>query len=230
MRIEYTEYGFTEIIENGIVEKIVCKYGGICTVHFYEKPPKELNVGCDSYNRQYGIPVSEDGSKLFIGSWAKGEGGHKKGLSAYDIETGSLLWNSPDGKIRSIFVYSTYLIAVKSYSAIFKYDINNGSKIGEIKSGTVDHMYDLGFPYVYIDSFKGKQSIVDVEKMSVVKKYNENVVNPSSCLSVLVQNVVLKDNVLTIFGIEEYPNRDYSKSGGVAFSRIIDSDFNCTVR
>jgi hypothetical protein len=26
-------------------------------------------------------------------------------------------------------------------------------------------------------------------------------------------------------GIEEYPNKDYSKSGGIAFSRIIDANF-----
>jgi hypothetical protein len=91
MRIEDTEYSFIEIIENGIVEKIVCKDDGICTVYFYEKPPKELNVGCSSYNRDYGIPVSEDGSKLFTGSWEKGLGGNKKGLCAYDIESGSLL-------------------------------------------------------------------------------------------------------------------------------------------
>jgi hypothetical protein len=226
MRIENTKYGFIVIIENGIIEKIVCKYDGICTVYFYEKPPKKLGIGCDVYNRQYGIPVSEDGSKLFIGSWAKGEGGNKKGLSAYDIETGSLLWNSPEGRIRSIFVYSTYLIAVKSYSAVFKYDINNGSKTGEIKSGTVDHAFDLGFPYIYVDSFKGKQSIIDVEKMSVVKKYSKKIVNPFNCLSVLIQNAVLDDNVLTISGIEEYPNMDHSKSGGIAFSRVIDTDFN----
>jgi hypothetical protein len=63
MRVETIKCGFITIIENGIVEKVVCKYDDVCTVHFYKKPPKELNLGCDSYNSQYGTPVSEDGSK-----------------------------------------------------------------------------------------------------------------------------------------------------------------------
>ena len=64
IRIEYIDGGFVEIIENEIVEKAVCNYNGICTVYFNDKdkPPKELNVGCSSYNRPYGIPISDDGS------------------------------------------------------------------------------------------------------------------------------------------------------------------------
>ena len=226
MRIEDIEYGFIEIIDNKIIEKIVCNYDGICTVYFYDRPPQKMNIGCSSYNSDYGIPVSEDGRILFIGSWEKGLGGNKKGLCAYDIESGSLLWNSPDGKIRSIFVYSAYVIALKANGAVFKYNIDNGAKTGEIKSNSIEYMYDLGFPYIYVDAVKGKQCIVDVEKMLVVKKYSGKAVNPSNCLSVLIQDVVLRDNVLTISGMEEYPDMDYSKSGGTAFSRVIDTEFN----
>jgi hypothetical protein len=117
------------------------------------------------------------------------------------------------------------LIALKAYGAISKYDINDGSNIGEIKSGSVSSMYDLGFPYLYVNAIKGKQSIIDVEKMVVAKNYSEKIFNPFNCLSVLIQDVALQNNVLTISGIEEYPNKDYSKSGGIAFSRVIDADF-----
>jgi hypothetical protein len=218
MQIERVDGGFWEIIQKRTINKLFCDYNGICTIYFYDKSPKELNVGCSVYNRQYGLQISEDEHNLFVGSW-------EKGLRAYDIESGSLLWKSSDRKIRYIFVYTTYLIALKANGAVFKYDINNGTKIGEIKSGSIEDMYDLGFPYIYVDAVKGKQSIIDVEKMLVVKKYSEKIVNPFNYLSVSIKDIVLRDNVLTISGTEEYPNKDYSKSGGIAFSRVIDSDF-----
>jgi hypothetical protein len=105
MQIINIDYGFIQIIENNIIEKIVCQYDGICTIYFYDKPPKKINIGCEVYNRQYGISISENGSNLFFGSWGKG-------LLAYDIESGKLLWKSSDRKIRHIFVYTVYLIAL----------------------------------------------------------------------------------------------------------------------
>ena len=230
MRIEYIDGGFVEIIKNKIVEKVVCNYNGICTVYFNDKdkPPKELNVGCSSYNRPYGIPISDDGSKLFIGSWERKLDGIEKGLQAYDVSSGSVLWRFPEGKIRSIFVYSKYLIVLKDGAGIFKLDIGDGAVLGQIKGTTIVHIFDLGFPYVYIDTnaMAGKQSILDVEKMLVIKKNNKKMVNPSNSLSVVIQNVTLQGNILTISGVEEVQfSRKWSEANHKHFDRIIDTDF-----
>ncbi|MCC7572638.1 MAG: PQQ-like beta-propeller repeat protein [Candidatus Methanofastidiosum sp.] len=226
MRIENIEDGFMEIIENGVIEKVVCKYDGICTVYFYDKPPKELNVGCSSYNSQYGIPVSVDGSKLFVGSWEKGLGGKEKGLLAYDIASGSLLWRLAEGKIRSIFVYSNYLIVLKAGASIMKLNIDSGVVLEQIKSSAIEHLFDLGFPYALVDAIAGKLSVVDVEEMLIVRKYGSQIVNPSNCLSVLIQDAALHGEALTIYGVEDYPDKNYQLSGPQKFERVIDKNFN----
>ena len=253
MRIEYVERGFEQHFDNKVIEKIVYigdyinvgtdtfrnntgelmtvdkqKFVGVCTIHFYHKPPKELrNVNFDSgYNSQYGIPISEDGSKLFVGHWEKTLDGSKRGLEAYDTESGALLWRLHEGKIREIFVYSTYLIALQAGGAVFKAGIDSGEVLGQIKSGTIEQQFELDSPYTLVNAIKGKLSVLDTEKMAVLKTYSPKTVNPSNCLSALIQNVSLQDDVLTISGIEEYPDGDFSMPEGRAFSRVIDSSFS----
>ena len=234
MRLELTKEGFVEFFENGSIEKVVCNSyyrpdtdsnEGICTVHFYGKPPKELNIGCDSYNSQYGIPVSEDGTKLFIGSWYKGLGGYEKGLLAYDIDSGSVLWRFKEGKIGAIFVYGKYLIVEKAYTAVYKLDIDNGGILAKISSTTLQQLFHLEYPYVFGDTISGKRSVINVESMEVVKKYNTKVVNPFDCLGLVIQDVSINRNTLVISGFEECPNRNYSIKGTKDFVRVIDNDF-----
>lgn len=219
MRLEPIDGGFVEVIENGIVEKIFCMYDGICTVYFYDKPPKKLNVDCSSYNKQYGIPVSKDGQKLFFSSW-------EEGLFAYDIFSGTILWKMKGTKITSIIVHDTYIITKKYCASIIKLDIDSGEVLAEIKSGTIERDFDLGGSYILVDSIKGKLSVIDTEKMLVVKKYNPKIVNPSNSLSVSIHDATLQGNTLTISGAEEVQtSRTYNETNYKAFNRVIDTDF-----
>lgn len=221
MKIANTKMGFVEIIEKAGLERIECNYDGVCTVYFYERPPKELNIGCSFYNSQYGIPVSEDGKRLFVGSW-------ETGLCAYDILSGVLLWRFKPGKIRHIFVYSDFLIVSRAYTSVVKIDIETGKMLAEVRSGTLERIFNLGAPYIFVDGLSGKHGVIDVEKMTVVRKYASKIVNPSECLSLMIREVVLQDNAITILGMEEYPQKNYDAkmlTGGKPFSRIIDPSF-----
>ena len=76
------------------------------------------------------------------------------------------------------------------------------------------------------NAMAGKQSILDVEKMLIIKKYNKKIVNPSNSLSVLIQNVALHGNILSISGVEEVQfRRPWSEANQKPFNRIIDTDF-----
>lgn len=221
MRLEYIDAGFVEIIDNANIEKIICKYNGACTICFYNKPPKELHVECSPYNAQYGMPISEDGSKLFVGSW-------EKGLYAYSIDSGEVLWKFKPGKIRDIFVYSKFLIVSRAYTSIVKIDIETGGVLGNINSGTLEHIFSLDAAYVFADTLSGKHAVINVEEMVVVKKYRSRDVNPHDCLSLMITNVILQNNIVTICGTEEYPRRRFDSNAllsGKNFSRIIDPDF-----
>jgi len=248
------KYGFVQYFENNVVEKIICfgkdvkegtykytnnagiimeedkiKYFGTLTVHFHNKPKKEMNSIdlCPSHSGRLGMSVSEDGCKLFIGSEEK-----KRGLRAYDIETDSLLWRLGEGKIGNIYVYSTYLVCNTNRS-IIKLDIDNGTVLNLIKSGTIEQIFDLGYPYVLADTISGKLCVINTESMKIIKNYGNsyrsNVINPSNCLSLIFLNAILHNNELTISGSEEYPNRNYQLSGSKKFNRIIDADFHAAV-
>jgi len=230
MNIEHIDGGgFEQYVDNKAIEKIVwlsydlkigtvtirgtkneadvLKHYGNCTIHFYDKPPKELrdiNM-CTVYTRQYGTPVSEDGTKLFIGSWEKTINGSKEGLRAYDIETESLLWRLPEGKIRRIFVYPEYLIVERAYNSIIKIDIESGAVLGRIKNRCIEDVFDLGFPYVLVDTLSGNISVIDTERMLVAKHYGKRlgkIINPSACTSVAILNAALQDGKLSISGVE----------------------------
>ena len=207
--------------DNDIVEKVACTVDGKSTVYYYNKLPTVLNVGCSSYNCQYGTPVSDDGCKLFVGQWEK-----RHGLKAYDIKSSSLLWRLPEGKIREIFVYPDYLIVNKTLAAILKLDISSGGILGEIRSGTVENIYNLGSPYVFVDTISGKCAVIDTENFQVVKKYSPKITNPSECLSILIGQVELKDSQLVITGVEKYPYGDNRNLDSIPYSRIIDKNFN----
>jgi len=224
----YVKVGVSKFTNNigEIIETDIHKNFGTCTVYFHHKPPKELsNVPFDTvYNRQYGMPVSEDGSKLFVGHWQKVRGKVKNGLQAYDIESDSLLWWLNEGKIRQIFLYSNYLIALQVDGAIFKVDIDNGEMLGQIKSGTLEDMFELDKPYVLVNAIRGKLCVVDTETMTVVKTYGDPfrspIINPSNYFSLMIWDAVLQDNVLTISGAES------NEVVGEPFSRVIDTSFS----
>jgi len=257
MKIEYVERGFVQYFDNDVIEKIAylgdyikvgtirgrdmddkivevdnVKFFGTCTVYFHNKPPKELhNVNFEAgYNSQYGIPVSADGSKLFVGHWRKSRGKVKNGLQAYDVESDSLLWWLNEGKIREIFVYSNYLVALQANGAIFKVDIDSGDVLGQIKSGTIESQFELDSPYILVDSIRDQLSVVDTEKMEVVKTYGSiyksKTINPSNCYSIVIREVVLQDDVLTISGFEGCPDGDYSSLENTDFTRVIDTSFS----
>ena len=243
MRIERVKYGFIQYCDNKVIEKITCyeylvkertksirigdEIGAIyqetsyvCTVHFHDRPPKELNnICCGVYNSQYGIPISEDGSKLFVGSWE-----WNKGLQAYDIETGTMLWKLKQGKIRDVFVYQDYLIALKANTAVYKISIDSGEVLGQIKGGmNLESLYDLGSQYVLADTLSGKISVIDTDKMLIVKKYSNKTVNPLNGNTFVIREVTLNDNVLSISGFESI-----SETESRRFNRIIDTDFQAT--
>jgi len=253
MNIQRLKDGFVQYFDNNVIEKIFFKEDLIkvgtrtitvnngrtlevdeqestreCIVHFRNQSLKKLyNIKFSALsNSLHGVHVSEDGSKLFVDAWENGISGLKKGISAYDIASDSLIWRLAEGKIGRIFVYPGYLIASKVLANIFKVDINSGAMLSNIKSGTIESLYDLGFPFVLADTISGKLSVIDVEKMLVVKKYSKNLINPSNYLSHVIRDATLRDNILSISGFEDNP--DYTSSEFIEpnyFERVIDTDF-----
>ena len=99
--------------------------------------------------------------------------------------------------------------------AVIKFDINDGRKIAELRSRTLEYLYDLSAPFVLANTFRGKLSVIDTETMTIAKQYSPKTVNPANALSLLINEVSLKRNKLTICGFEnQWP-----------FKRVIDTHF-----
>ena len=219
MKIELIEKGFVEFPENGTIEKIICKYDGMCTVYDSAGLSRSLSVECSSYNSQMGFPVSCDGRMLFTSSW-------ENGLTAYDISSGNVIWRFKRSRITKMIPYNQYIVAERYGKSIIKFDIQTGEVLSEIKSGTVGHkMWELPSPYILVDRIRGKLIVVDTEDMTVKKAYKENIVDPNQCLSLLIQGRRFQDGVLSIYGVESYPNRNPSLELKTYFERVIDSNF-----
>lgn len=245
MRLERIDGGFVQYYDNSVVEKIIflgqyvkvgtihvrisenktierdeLRHIGNSTIYFHNKPPKEFsNINFNTvHNRTYGVPISEDGSKLFVGRWEREEG-----LRAYDIETGTMLWRFKQGKIRNVFVYPDYLIAMKTDEAVFKMSLDSGDVLGKIKSGTLGRIFDLGERHILVDSLSGKLGVIDTSSMTITKKYSDKVVNhPSKGIGVTVRTAILQDNVLYVSGADSF-----ASGGSQEFEqRIIDTSFS----
>ena len=129
--------------------------------------------------------------------------------------------------MRNIFVYDDYLVFLNSYDSVYKIDISNGEMLGQIKNSAAERIFDLGTPYILVDAPVGKLSIIDTEKMLVVKKYGAKITNPLNCGSFIITDAALQDNTLTIYGHEQPRNTKYNPENmfGWPFERVIDTDF-----
>lgn len=214
LNIKAIDGGFCETFSSQQIQKVVCTYDGKCRIYYYTGKMQEILLECSSFNQQYGFPISETHSLLFASSW-------ENGLSAYDISSGLLRWTIPIKKASAVIVMDEYLMLLKNGSALLKIDIASGSIIAEIKSKTIEHIYELRLPYVLLDRFCGRLSILNSANMEIVKTYTEKQINPRNCLSFVIQNVQLENESLVICGFEDYPNRDFTSAKRQVFCRTL---------
>lgn len=224
--IKLIKYGFIETYQNKYIESIIAKYNESIAVNFCNKTKKEFKLQCDSFNSQYGIPISIDGKLLFLTSWDWWEG-----IRAYNIESGELVWQYKKGRIRNVYTYQKYLVALRANKSIVKLDIETGEVIDETITGNgIESMFMLNESSVLVDRIRGKISVVDVNDMKVTKTYDMRTANPKDCLGFDVTDAVLENNKLVISTLEQYPKsetrdiRDLPIFGNKC-KRIIDFNF-----
>lgn len=214
MRVERINGGFITFVENCIVERVVCKYGENATVIFCNHPPKELKiVECSSYQSQFGTPVSHDGNTLFVSSW-------EKGLYAYDIPSGKLLWRLKGARMTEISVYPSYLVVLQSDKAIHKIDISDGQLLATIKSGTILRHYKLIDSFVLVNSVRGKLSLLDTKQMEIIKQYSKKIFDPANYPATLLRAELHKNQLIIHGGLDQ----SIDVNGWTAFQRVIDEN------
>lgn len=94
MKIKILNGGFAQIPDNPLISRIVIKYCDLfrsdCDVFCKNKEVYHLKIMCSVFNSQYGLATSSDGKMLISGTW-------ERGISAYNIQSGLLVWRYPKG-------------------------------------------------------------------------------------------------------------------------------------
>ena len=120
------------------------------------------------------------------------------------------------------------MIALRANTEIIKVDIETGKPLGYIKSGSLESIFYLDDTHIFADKVVGRCCVIDVKEMCIQKKYSPKAINPAACLSCVITSAVLKNNTVTISGMEQYPKKalaDLPATATIPFVRVIEHNF-----
>ena len=189
--------------------------GDCCEVIFQDGSSviHKLNIS-SVYVSIYGVPLSADGSVMFVGDW-------NNGLIALDTRSGKELWRLKKRHIRSTLIFSDYGVTVQSEKALIQFDPQTGAILNTINGGLIDKMYFLKDELVLIYRHKGSACIVDCRSMRVVKRIDPRILDPYECLSFCLLNVHIENNQVIATGWESGSRAEKKFKPKHNFERVI---------
>ncbi|MBQ6430698.1 MAG: hypothetical protein IJJ99_02315 [Oscillospiraceae bacterium] len=209
--IERTTAGMRQTYRNPLVDEIRLPYSGDCVVRYTDGSEKLLPISADPvYTAQYGIPLSEDGSYLAIGSW-------ETGVAVYATLTGEKLWSYRTTRITRVMIAQPRLIAVKYGKGILQFDLLTGSKTGEIRSTTAEKAYPLPNERALVCSVSGKYAVVRLADLAIERQFPKSALNPNQRLSFVITDARAEDGRIVVYGFEG----DGGNAAGVPFRRVL---------
>jgi hypothetical protein len=216
LNIVNTDTGFIHYYEDEVFSHIEWeRTTGNLKLNFSNGSQTVVASKCSIYNSQYGIPISKEHMKLFVSSW-------EQGLFCYDAITGDLVWQLKMPRITKVFIFSDYVITQKYGESILKVDIRTGEVINQLRGKSIECFFNVTGNLLFVGRINRAFCLLDADQFRVVKKYNEMLINPRQCLSLLIQSVAIKDHALTIEGLEQYSNKNFSSKEQYRFTRLID--------
>lgn len=213
--IERTSGGMRQTYQNPLVCEIRLLYSGDCMIRFADGTIKTAQIPSDPlYVAQYGIPLSEDGKFMAIGSW-------ENGVSVYSTETCNLLWRCRTARIRQVFIYRSCVIAVKHGTGLLQFDLETGRKLREVRSTTVEAAYLLRDGMALVCSIKGKCALVRLEDLAVERLFPKAAINPNHCLSLVITGASAEKDRIIVQGFESWCNGNPADRENRPFQRIL---------
>lgn len=220
--IKNVEGGFWQLLDHPKITKMWAEYSsGAITLYYRDGRNQTLLTKCTGYNSQYGTPVSNDGSKLFVGAWEK-----NPGLRCYSTEQCDTIWKINYGRIRQVFCFDDYLAVLKAQDALLKIEINSGKIIAQINSSSIENQYLLSKHLVFVESINNEFCVVNTQAMKITKEYPQSVLNPNKCKSFIVNHVELVGRQIIVSGFESLAKDNSSVCPSlIPYRRIIDECF-----
>lgn len=171
---------------------------GLCTILFRDGTSSSFLHDWEAYHvAYYGLSFTRDGKTVFTGSW-------EKGVYALDTASGKIIWHYRCTKIRELFAFSNYLVAMRFGDSLCKIDSTAGTLLGRLSGSAFESCWRLDDKHILIESKYGKLCVIDTDLMQIVHKYGAQVFNPNGCIGLVIQNAWKKNGSVMISGIEEY--------------------------
>ena len=185
--------------ETEAIRKVELLYdSGLCTILFRDGTSSSFLHDWEAYHvAYYGLSFTRDGKTVFTGSW-------EKGVYALDTASGKIIWHYRCTKIRELFAFSNYLVAMRFGDSLCKIDSTAGTLLGRLSGSAFESCWRLDDKHILIESKYGKLCVVDTDLMQIVHKYGAQVFNPNGCIGLVIQNAWKKNGSVMISGIEEY--------------------------
>lgn len=221
MEITRTPETCTVLSPSPLVDRVTLTYDtGLCTVLFRDGSTASFVRKWEDYHVfAYGLCFSDDGMVMYTGDWMKG-------LFAIDSHSGETVWHYRPARIRDIFAFPEYLIALRYGCSVVKLDACTGELLGEFTGRSLVHCWRLDERHLLLDSKNGCLCVLDAETMEIVGKFRrsgaKSKVDPNNCLSLVIRRAWLENGKLHVSGFEEYPNRDFSAAGTTEFVLELD--------
>ena len=167
-----------------------------------------------AFNRQYGTPISPDGTLVFIGVW-------DKGLFCYSIPDGRLVWKQGPGKVRKILVCDTELIVEMCDRGIYHRKIVDGSISQVIPMSSIGIFYRISENELFAGPKYNQVFLYELPLLKAVGILGIRDLNVRNCLSFVITEARYEGNDLIIRGFENYAGGDIKKNNQVNFERIV---------
>lgn len=206
---------FIQKYEHPYVREIQLYYDDhTCRILFTNGTEKEHSFHFDAvYISQFGVPLSKDGSTIFISDW-------EKGLFAYSTDTGKLRWHFKSTKIVECLVCDLVIVATKRYDSLLVLDIETGRILKQLKSRTIESVFQLTEDAFLVNSLRGKITIVETATLETLKVFSEKEINPHDCLSLIITNATIQDGNLVLCGFEGYRHKNHLDDHMERFERV----------
>lgn len=210
--------------ENPLIQEIRLLYhtdengkGSLCKVIFRDGTSDTYRVNTSAaYLQQYSVPISEDGTIMYVSDW-------NKGLTAYDTRSGNEIWRIKRPHIRMTHLFSDYGVTLQTGKSLIQFDCQTGAvrkTLGGEKAGkAIKGMYFLKDEMVLVYWYLGSACIIDCRSMTVKERIDPAVLNPHDCYSLAILNAYVKGNKVIVSGWEQgsmkepryKPQHDYER-------------------
>ncbi len=147
---------------------------------------------------QFGVSVTEDGTRFFIQSW-------ESGLFCFDIQTGALCWHHGRKRAYNLVVNKTELLCQFHDECILLIDINSGDIMDSYPLSCNSVFVPITNNYIIVGPKRNRYIVMDA-KLSVKAKIPVKEFNPNFYENYIVQKADFTSNGIKISGVE-YSNK-----------------------